>query len=86
MESGTMTLYKVSEVAERFKVNPKTVLEWIRDGDLAAYKVGNYDAVLRISEEQIQEYLQSHKSSKDDPRDNGNGDSNGEVSDLETNA
>lgn len=85
MESGTMTLYKVSEVAERFKVNPKTVLDWIREGDLAAYKVGNTDSVLRISEEQIQEYLKNHESGKDDPHDDGNGD-NDEVSRLETDA
>lgn len=57
-----MKLYKVSEVAERFKVHHRTVLNWIREGELAAYKVGNTDAVLRISEAQIQDYLANHTS------------------------
>ena len=55
----TQKLYKVSEVAERFQVHHRTVLNWIANGDLAAYKVGNTDAVLRISEGQIQEYLRT---------------------------
>ena len=76
MAEEEMKLYKVSEVAERFKVHHRTVLNWIREGELAAYKVGNTDAVLRISEAQIQEYLANHKSAPtddeevDDPRDN----------------
>lgn len=69
-----MKLYKVSEVAERFKVHHRTVLNWIREGELAAYKVGNTDAVLRISEAQIQDYLANHTSipseEADDPHDN----------------
>ena len=75
MEGEEIKLYKVSEVAERFKVHPRTVLNWIRNGDMAAYKVGNTDAVLRISEDQIQDYLANHKSvptdddEVDDPRD-----------------
>ena len=68
-----MKLYKVSEVAERFKVHHRTVLNWIREGELAAYKVGNTDAVLRISEAQIQDYLANHTSipseETDDPHD-----------------
>ncbi len=60
MEQTENTLYTVSEVAERFKVSPRTVLNWIREGDLAAYAVGNTNAVLRIGESQIQDYLANH--------------------------
>lgn len=75
MAEEEMKLYKVSEVAERFKVHHRTVLNWIREGELAAYKVGNTDAVLRISEAQIQDYLANHTSvptddEVDDPHDN----------------
>ena len=60
MEQTETTLYTVAEVAERFKVSNRTVLNWIREGDLAAYTVGNTNAVLRIGESQIQEYLANH--------------------------
>lgn len=74
MAEEEMKLYKVSEVAERFKVHHRTVLNWIREGDLAAYKIGNTDAVLRISEAQIQDYLANHSvpptENVDDPHDN----------------
>lgn len=69
MEGEEIKLYKVSEVAERFKVHPRTVLNWIRNGDMAAYKVGNTDAVLRISEDQIQDYLSNHSSVSSDAED-----------------
>ena len=65
MEGEEIKLYKVSEVAERFKVNPRTVLNWIREGEMACYKVGNTDAVLRVSEEQIQDYLANHHTTSE---------------------
>ena len=65
-------LYTISEVAERFKVNPRTVMNWIREGDLKAYAVGNTESVIRISESQIGDYLENHPlTNEKTPRDNG---------------
>lgn len=64
------TLYTVAEVAERFKVSPRTVQNWIKDGDMAAYAVGKTNAVLRIGESQIQDYLDRHSPTEQTDGDN----------------
>lgn len=56
------TLYTVQEVAKRFSVSYRAILDWIASGEMECYRVGNANAVLRISESQIQEYLENHKT------------------------
>lgn len=70
----TMKLYTVKEVSERLKVSHRTVLNWIDDGKIGAYKVGLTNPVIRISEAQVKEFLENHStipSDKADPHDNG---------------
>lgn len=56
------TLYTVKEVAERFSVGYRTVLDWIANGEMACYQVGNANAIIRIGESHVREYLDSHKT------------------------
>jgi excisionase family DNA binding protein len=44
----------ISEVAERLKVNERTVRRWIESGDLKAHKIGN---CVRISLADLHEFL-----------------------------
>jgi len=44
------TVSKVSEVADRLAVQPKTVYEWIRAGELEATKFGPQSTRVRASE------------------------------------
>mgnify|MGYP000890736642 CR=1 FL=1 len=46
------------EVAERFKVSPKTVREWLRSGELVGVKVGRG---WRIKEADIRHYLEQQR-------------------------
>ena len=55
------TLYTVKEVADRFKVNHRTVLNWISNGEMACYQVG-YGSMIRVGEHHIREYLDQHRT------------------------
>lgn len=55
------TLYTVKEVADRFKVNHRTVLNWIGTGEMACYQVGT-GSMIRVGEHHIQEYLDHHRT------------------------
>ena len=67
---GQETLYTVKETAERFKVNHRTVLDWIKSGEMACYEVGQ-SGMIRVGESHIQEYLENHKAEKrENPHDN----------------
>ena len=55
------TLYTIKEVADRFKVNHRTVLNWIRTGEMACYQVGT-GSMIRVGEHHIQEYLDNHRT------------------------
>jgi len=49
-------LLTIPEVAERLRVNPKTVRRWIGGGELAAYRVGRQ---WRITEDQLTQFLRA---------------------------
>ncbi len=49
-------LLTIPEVAERLRVNPKTVRRWIAGDELAAYRVGRQ---WRISEDQLMIFLRA---------------------------
>lgn len=57
-------LYTVKDVAERFGVSHRTVLNWINDGEIAFYRVGRERGVIRIGEHHIQEYLETRQIKK----------------------
>ena len=46
--------YTPAEIAERYRVQPRTVWEWIRTGKLRAVKVGNY---YRIREADLEAFV-----------------------------
>ena len=48
----------VEDVAECCRVSEKTVYRWIKDGDLAVYRLGQQ---LRISETDFLEFLEKHR-------------------------
>lgn len=50
------TLYSINEVATHLKVHPDTISSLIRDGKIAAAKIGKQ---WRISEEAINDYMKS---------------------------
>ena len=49
-------LLTIAEVAERLRVNPKTVRRWIAGGELAAYRVGRQ---WRITEDPLTQFLRA---------------------------
>lgn len=46
--------YTPEEIAQRFKVQKRTVYGWIRDGKLKAIRIGN---LLRVPEEALQQFI-----------------------------
>lgn len=56
---NTGQLYDVKQAAEKLGVTTQTIYNKITSGDLKVNRVGK---VLRISEEQIQEFLRSQKA------------------------
>lgn len=50
----TETFYTVQEVAEKFKVSDRTVITWIEEGKLGAFKMGRK---YRIPESSITTFL-----------------------------
>jgi len=66
-----MNLFTLREIADVVKVSETTVRRWIRDGSLAAYKVGKRGQ-LRVRDEDLETFLESQRvgSSEDtgDPK------------------
>lgn len=58
MKAGQM--YDVTAAAKRMGISPHTVRKLVRIGALEHYRIGR---AIRISEGQIQAYLQKHKRS-----------------------
>jgi excisionase family DNA binding protein len=50
----------VKEIADRLKVKTFTILEWIRKGDLPAYRVGGRS--YRIRKEDYEEWLKKRRT------------------------
>jgi excisionase family DNA binding protein len=47
----------VLDVASKLYVNPETVRRWIRKGELAAYRMGDY---FEIAPEAVQKFVNTH--------------------------
>ena len=53
------------QVAKYFKVNPRTVERWLKNGSLKAYKLGKGKTSLwRIPKSEITRFLNKHKNTK----------------------
>ena len=48
--------YTPSQVAKELQIHVKTVLKWIRDGELKHVKLG--ERSIRVTEEQLREFLE----------------------------
>ena len=53
--------YTVDEVSEKLKLNPETIRNFIRRGELQAYKFGK---AYRIEEEELQRFISSKMEKK----------------------
>lgn len=62
---NTERLLKVSEVAERLRLNEETVRRWLRSGKLKGRLMGSTAAGYRIPESEVQRVL-SGEGSRDD--------------------
>ena len=56
------TLFTPREAAEYLGVGYRAILDWIDKGELKCYRIGLGEWHIRISIEQIQEYLASKES------------------------
>ena len=63
--SGGKKLLTVEEIAKELRVSKRTVVRWVQQGVLSAYRIGT---VIRVPEEALQRMLQQHWS-----QDNGGG-------------
>lgn len=52
----------VPEVAERLRVAASTVYALVEGGKLGAFRVGPNDGAIRVSEEQLTQYLETCRS------------------------
>ncbi len=50
-------MYTVNEVAERLKVSPATIYDAASSGELPHHRIGRGRGTIRVSEEQLAEYL-----------------------------
>jgi excisionase family DNA binding protein len=51
-------LLSIEDVATQLKVQPRTVLEWLRTGKLPGYKLGR---LWRVDPEDLKKFLAQHK-------------------------
>jgi excisionase family DNA binding protein len=51
-------LLSINDVAAQLKLQPRTVLEWLRTGKLPGYKLGR---VWRVDPEDVKKFLAQHK-------------------------
>ena len=68
----TQKYYSAREAADVIGVSYRLILKWIADGELKCYWVGD-GSMIRISPEQIHEYMENHQISRD------NGETYGEL-------
>lgn len=68
------TLFSPKEAASYVGVSYRLILKWIADGELKCYRIDDSGRI-RISTDQIHEYLRNHEVTGIYPRDNG-GESN----------
>lgn len=50
------------EVAKFFRVHPRTVMRWLKEGSLKGYKLGKgRTALLRIPKAEVNKFLENYK-------------------------
>ena len=47
-------IYTIEETAEILKIKPRTVRQWITDGKLKSFKIGD---LVRVHEDDLQEFI-----------------------------
>jgi excisionase family DNA binding protein len=57
-------LLAIEDVAAQLKVQPRTVLEWLRTGKLPGYKLGR---LWRVDPEDLKKFLAQHKRPRGKP-------------------
>lgn len=55
-------MFTVPEIAERLRIAVSTVYALVESGRLGAFRIGPNDGAIRVSEAQLQEYLDSCRS------------------------
>lgn len=58
------TLFTPREAAEYLNVGYRAILNWIDKGELKCYRIGNGEWYIRISLDQINEYLRNHSTER----------------------
>ncbi len=57
-----MEFYTLEEVAKELRVNPRTVMRWLKCGQLKGYKLGDgKTALLRIPTTEVKKFLDKNK-------------------------
>jgi excisionase family DNA binding protein len=57
-----MEFYTLEEVAKELRVNPRTIMRWLKSGQLKGYKLGSSKtSLLRISKAEVSKFLEKHK-------------------------
>lgn len=57
-----MEYYTLEEVAKELRVNPRTIMRWLKNGSLKGYKLGaGKTSLLRISKAEVNKFLEKHK-------------------------
>ncbi|PKL64789.1 MAG: DNA-binding protein [Methanomicrobiales archaeon HGW-Methanomicrobiales-3] len=59
-ESVVDTIYTIEEAAEILKIKPRTVRQWITDGKLKSFKLGD---LVRIHEDDLQALIDQARQS-----------------------
>ncbi len=66
----TQKYHSAQHAAEIIGVSYRLILKWINDGELKCYRIGD-NKMIRISDDQISEFLGNHEIVKGNPLDNG---------------
>lgn len=57
-----MEFYTLEEVAKELRVNPRTVMRWLKSGQLKGYKLGEgKTSLLRIPTTEVKKFLDKNK-------------------------
>ncbi|MFA6322132.1 MAG: helix-turn-helix domain-containing protein [Candidatus Buchananbacteria bacterium] len=57
-----MEFLTLEEVAKFFRVNPRTILRWLKQGSLKGYKLGEgRTALLRIPKSEVKKFMAKYK-------------------------
>jgi excisionase family DNA binding protein len=60
-ESDQIKFFTIADVAERLDVATRTIRRWIQSDDLLVHRFGG---VVRIAEDDLQDFLKAHRGDK----------------------